>query len=533
MPEGKDMEKIRAMAATLPIWLWPALALASLPLFMALNIEGVYVSVLFGLRVYAVFNLRPAYYPVVALLELALVALNPYERLFPYVGAFNPETLFVHGAGVAATYSCAWLLRAYIDRIGSRIERAPLALGTVLAALSAGTGAAVVLAEYLSAGGEPSYLVSAAFARLNVYVTTALLFGIYAVFARARPRVIPGRAAATLVMALLPLAVLALMYRLFDLSGNLSVVFLFLVLFLLGSVYFSFRYGRMPAIAVSFMCIVLFSAAHNGWSLNTWHANAMYLLLFTVSCLFTAIYAERMRASERSLLQSAQREGNLIRNLQELELSLEARNAEYVNGIIRSLHDDVGQGLVAANLYMRVLQGRTQDPGALEAAGKASEMLEYAEKRMRAVLNKLADEHIDFGAIHAELAVGRIAMLLKASGIDYRLLVSPHSPAWHELGPAHWRFIYRFFQESVTNLLRHSRAGRCRIQLLARQNSGGSYVVISISDSDTANYYDFRRADSMGLKNLMATGADLGGRFHHCLRPEFKKMAFHFRMPAR
>lgn len=533
MPESSEMISIRAIMAAHPIWLWPALALASLPLFMALNIEGVYVSVLFGLRIYAVFNLRPAHYPAAALLELALVALNPYERLFPYVGAFNPETMLVHGAGVAATYSGAWLLRGDIRRIDARADSAPYGLAMVLVALSSVSAAAALLAEYLSAGHDLSYLVSAAFARLNAYVTTALLFGIYAVFARARPVVTPGRAAATLAMTLLPLAVLALMYRLFDLSGNLSVVFLFLVLFLLGSVYFSFRYGRMPAIAASFTCIVLFSAVHNGWSLNTWHANAMYLLLFTVSCLFTAIYAERMRASERSLLQSAQREGNLIRNLQELELSLEARNAEYVNGIIRSLHDDVGQGLVAANLYMRVLQGRTQDPGALEAAGKASEMLEYAEKRMRAVLNKLADEHMDFGAIHAELAIGRIATLLKASGIHYRLLVSPHSPAWHELGPGHWRFIYRFFQESVTNLLRHSRAGRCRIQLLARQNSGGSYVVISISDSDTANYYDFRRADSMGLKNLMATGADLGGRFHHCQRPEFKKMAFHFRIPVR
>lgn len=533
MLECIDMEKIRAVTASHPNWIWSVVALAALPLFMALDIEGVYVSVLFGLRVYAAFNLRPVHYPVVALLELALVAANPFNRLLPDFGAFNPETLAVHAAGIAATYVCAWLLRADIDRIGSRIERAPLALGTVLVALSAGTGAAVVLAEYLSAGGEPSYLASAAFARLNVYVTTALLFGSYAVFAKARPRVIPGRAAATLAMTLLPLAVLALMYRLFDLSGNLSVVFLFLVLFLLGSMYFSYRHGLLPAIAVSLACIVQFSAIHNGWSLNTWHANSVYLLLFCASCLFMAIYAKRLRASERGLIESAQREGNLIRNLQELELTLEARNTEYVNGIIRSLHDDVGQGLVAANLYMRVLQARTQDSGALEAAGKASEMLEYAEKRMRAVLNRLADEHMDFGAIHAELSVGRIATLLNTSGIDYRLLVSRHSPAWHELDAVHWRFIYRFCQESVTNLLRHSRAGHCRIQLLAHQGPNGSCVLISIRDSDTANYYDFHRTDSMGLKNLMSAGAALGGRFHHRLRPEFKKMAFYFRIPAR
>lgn len=527
------MENIRALTATHPIWLWPALALATLPLFMALNIEGVYVSALFGLRIYAVFNLRPAYYPAAALLELALVAANPFDRLFPYVGAFNPETMAVHGAGLVATYSGAWLLRGEIRRIDARAENAPYGLAMVLVALSMISAAAAMLAERLSASHDFSYLVSASFARLNAYVTSALLFGVYAVFAKARPAVSSGRAVAAAAMTLLPVAALAMTYRLFDLSGNVSVVFLLLTLFLLGSVYCSFRYGRMPAIAVSFVCIVLFSAVHNGWSLNTWHANAVYLLLFTVSCLYTAMYAERIRASERSLVQSAQREGNLIRNLQELELSLEARNAEYVNGIIRSLHDDVGQGLVAANLYMRVLQGRMQDPGALEAAGKASEMLEYAEKRMRAVLNQLADEHMDFGAIHAELAVGRIATLLKASGIEYRLLVSPHSPAWHELDAAHWRFIYRFFQESVTNLLRHSRAERCRIQLLAHQNDRGCCVLISIRDSDTANYYDFRRSDSMGLKNLMSAGAALGGRFHHCLRPEFKKMAFCFRIPAR
>ena len=112
-------------------------------------------------------------------------------------------------------------------------------------------------------------------------------------------------------------------------------------------------------------------------------------------------------------------------------------------------------------------------------------------------------------------------------------LVSRHSPVWHDLEPAHWRFIYRFCQESVTNLLRHSRADRCRIQLLARHNRGGSCVLVSIRDNDTANYYDFRRADSMGLKNLMSAAEDLGGRCHHRLRPEFKKMAFYFRIPAR
>ena len=527
------MEKIRAITATHPTWLWPGLAFASLPLFMVLNIEGVYISVLFGLRIYAVFTLRPAHYPAAALLEMALVAVNPFDRLFPYADTLNPETMAVHGVGVAVTYFVAWLLRGEIHRTDVPIGRTPYGLAMVLVALSLTSAAAVVFAEYLSDGHDLARLVSAAFARLNAYVTTAMLFGVYAVFARARPAVIPGRAVATLAMTLLPVAVLTLMYRLFDLSGNLSVIFLFLVLFLLGSVYFSFRYGRMPAIAASFVCIVLFSTLHNGWSLNTWHANAVYLLLFTISCLYTAIYAEHMRASERSLVQSVQREGNLIRNLQELELSLEARNVEHINDIIRSLHDDVGQGLVAANLYLRVLQGRAQDPGTLEAAGKASEMLEYAEKRVRAVLNKLADEHMDFGAIHAELSVGRIATLLKASGIEYRLLVSRHSQVWHDLDAAHWRFIYRFFQESVTNLLRHSRAERCRIQLLAHQDARGSCVLISIRDSDTANYYDFHRLDSMGLKNLMSAGAALGGRFHHCLRPEFKKMAFYFRIPAR
>lgn len=533
MPESNDMVSIRAVTASHPNWIWTALALSALPLYMALDIEGVYASALFGLRLYAVFNLRPAHYPAAALLELALVAVNPFERLFPFDRILNPETVTVHAAAIAATYVCAWLLRADIRRIGSRIEQAPYTLLLVLVALSAGSAAAAVLVEHLMVSRDVSFMVSAAFARVSVYLNTALVFGVFAVHAKGRPAMQLRRGAASIGLMLAVALVLMLTYRLFDLSGNLSVVFLFLLLLLLLSAYFSFRHGPLSALAASTTCIVLFSSFHDGWSLNTWHVNSVYLLLFTVSCLFVAIYAERLRASERGLIESAQREGNLIRNLQELELTLKARNAEYVNGIIRSLHDDVGQDLVAANLYMRVLQGRTQDAGALEAAGKASEMLEYAEKRMRAVLNKLADEHIDFGAIHAELAVGRIAMLLKASGIDYRLLVSPHSPAWHELGPAHWRFIYRFFQESVTNLLRHSRAGRCRIQLLARQNSGGSYVVISISDSDTANYYDFRRADSMGLKNLMATGADLGGRFHHCLRPEFKKMAFHFRMPAR
>ena len=34
-------------------------------------------------------------------------------------------------------------------------------------------------------------------------------------------------------------------------------------------------------------------------------------------------------------------------------------------------------------------------------------------------------------------------------------------------------------------------------------------------------------------KTIAGHGAALGGRFHHCLRPEFKKMAICFRIPAR
>ncbi|MFM6987378.1 MAG: sensor histidine kinase [Arenimonas sp.] len=515
------------------LWLWPTLVLATLPLFMALNIEGAYVSVLFGLRIYAVFNLRLLHYPVAGLLELVLVAVNPFDRIYPLAGPLNIELMTVHFTSVVATYACAWLLRPEMDRIGQRPETAPYLLVCVLAALALAGSAAPVLVDQLLADRDFSYTVSSAFARLNAYMTTALVFGIYAVSASGRPPLDVRLASTSAVMSALTVFLLAMMYRLYDITGNLSVIFLFLTLLLVIMVYLSFRNGPLPSVIAGFTCIVLFSSAHEGWSLSTWHLNTVYLLLFVGTCVSASIYGERMRTSERSLIESAHRERRLIRNLQEVELSLEARNAEYVNGIIRSLHDDVGQGLVAANLYMRVLQDRAQDSGILEAAGKASEMLEYTEKRMRAVLNKLADEHMDFGAIHAELSVGRIATLLKTSGIDYRLQVSSGPDAWQELDAGYWRFIYRFFQESVTNLLRHSRARSCRIQMIARQRLSGTRVVISIRDDDTANYYDFQRADSMGLRNLISSGVALGGRFHHCRRHRFKKTAFYFRIAPR
>lgn len=527
------METFTSKIHKRPVWFWSAFALASLPIFMALNIEGAYISVLFGLRIYAVFNLRPLHYPVAGLLELVLVAVNPFDRIYPLAGPLNIELMTVHSTSVVATYACAWLLRPEMDRIDQRPETAPYLLVCVLAALVLAGSAAPVLVDQLLADRDFSYTVSAAFARLNAYMTTALVFGIYAVSASGRTPLDARLASASAMMSALTVFLLAMMYRLYDITGNLSVIFLFLTLLLVIMVYLSFRNGPLPSVIAGFTCIVLFSSAHEGWSLSTWHLNTVYLLLFVGTCVFASIYGERMRASESSLIESSHRERRLIRNLQEVELSLEARNAEYVNGIIRSLHDDVGQGLVAANLYMRVLQDRAQDPGILEAAGKASEMLEYTEKRMRAVLNKLADEHMDFGAIHAELSVGRIATLLKTSGIDYRLQVSSGLDAWKELDAGYWRFIYRFFQESVTNLLRHSRARSCRIQMIARQRLSGTRVVISIRDDDTANYYDFQRADSMGLRNLISSGVALGGRFHHCRRHRFKKTAFYFRIAPR
>jgi hypothetical protein len=79
----------------------------SLLVFIGGDIEGIYISTLFGLRLVVILRLPARYYLPAALLEAAMVSINPGYGIYNFL---DPIAYQAHLVGIATTYLSAWFL---------------------------------------------------------------------------------------------------------------------------------------------------------------------------------------------------------------------------------------------------------------------------------------------------------------------------------------------------------------------------------------------------------------------------------------
>lgn len=215
----------------------------------------------------------------------------------------------------------------------------------------------------------------------------------------------------------------------------------------------------------------------------------------------------------------------------ELTREEEARRrvAEERLRIARDLHDSVAHAMTAINVQagaaVHVLSRRPQEAG--EAAGTALAAIQRASgevldelSAMLAVLR--ADGQGEDGqgedgpgADRAPLpGAGQIARLTetaKASGLDVTL--SADGPAANipaVVGTA----VYRVVQESLTNVVRHSRAKTARVRLAIRPDGS---VLAEVADDGPGTGAGTGRAapgTGVGIRGMRERVVSTGGRFH-------------------
>lgn len=178
--------------------------------------------------------------------------------------------------------------------------------------------------------------------------------------------------------------------------------------------------------------------------------------------------------------------------------------------VVRDVHDTVGRGLATVLLQLDAVDRE------LRAAHDPSEALMSARTAARSALSEtqrtvlgLGPAPLDGRSLHEALAL-EVAWVQSTSSMNARLIVSGEPVT---LSPETARQLFRIVQESLTNVVEHSRARRVRVGLVY----GDTHVTVLVEDDgigfDVAEIAGARAgaARGLGLRGLAARAHLLGG----------------------
>lgn len=209
-----------------------------------------------------------------------------------------------------------------------------------------------------------------------------------------------------------------------------------------------------------------------------------------------AARARRERAAaQRALAESERRLRALTDHLHQ---AVEAERA----AIARDVHDDVG-GMLAALRFDLAWLERHGDAASGARARRGLETLNQAVFAVQRLLRDLRPPALDAGIVAALEAL--VSQVSHRTGIDTRLgcnresidLVEPIAIA-----------VYRVAQESLTNVAKHARASRARVDLMVSDDT----LSLEVTDDGVGiRSDDIAKPGSFGLRGLAERARHAGG----------------------
>lgn len=174
------------------------------------------------------------------------------------------------------------------------------------------------------------------------------------------------------------------------------------------------------------------------------------------------------------------------------------------NRLARELHDSVSQQLFAASMMMSAINETKQSPeDSVESKQlkMVEEMIHQSQLEMRALLLHLRPVALK----NKSLKEGIEELLIELSqkvmmGINWKLEDFPLDKGIED-------HLFRILQESVSNTLRHSKAGKLDVLLVKRDN----LVILRIVDDGIGFEVDNTKAGSYGMQNMHERAVEVGG----------------------
>lgn len=211
---------------------------------------------------------------------------------------------------------------------------------------------------------------------------------------------------------------------------------------------------------------------------------------------------EHDRAQERVIQRSRDQLRRLAARLQEVR-------EEERKELARDLHDQVGQYLtvMGMDLHQIGLHGPVQG-AAREHMNHLSMLLDETVGIVQMITGRLRPPVLDELGLGRAIAGHVTARLESPRGVEWILDVDEDDGALRELDSDRAMALFRVFQESTTNVLRHSNASKAWIRLRAED---GAVVLEVEDDGDGITDEQLGGAESLGLIGMRERVASIGG----------------------
>ena len=174
------------------------------------------------------------------------------------------------------------------------------------------------------------------------------------------------------------------------------------------------------------------------------------------------------------------------------------------NRLARELHDSVSQQLFAASMMMSAIN-ETKDSTENEIEAKqlklVEEMIHQSQLEMRALLLHLRPVALKGKSLQEGMEELLMELMQKVTmDIKWKLEDFPVEKGVED-------HLFRILQESVSNTLRHSKAGQFEVLLIKRDG----FIILRVTDDGVGFDVDEQKAGSYGLQNMYERAVEIGG----------------------
>ncbi|MGI9650553.1 sensor histidine kinase [Chryseobacterium sp. RLHN22] len=218
------------------------------------------------------------------------------------------------------------------------------------------------------------------------------------------------------------------------------------------------------------------------------------IIIFTITLfiiVLTMIFVYVIFIQKKTTLLIKQKEKDM-RFEKELATSQIEMKEQTLNYIGQELHDDLGQKLSVVRLRQNQLIAKMKDSEKEELV-ELNQLLGECIQDIRALSKTLITEQIiHFGLI--ESLEREINKIRKLRLLKIELITQKHDV---DISPKHGLILFRIIQESINNILKHSKAKNVSIEI--EEN----YQKLSIKINDNGKGFNTQTVkDGSGLKNM-------------------------------
>ncbi len=173
--------------------------------------------------------------------------------------------------------------------------------------------------------------------------------------------------------------------------------------------------------------------------------------------------------------------------------------------ISRELHDDLGQALTAVKIDLGTIRRNVTDDEVLLRVNKASVLVSETIKTVQRLTARLRPQIIDDLGLDAAIEWYTNEFILR-TGIEVKLKIESDL----DISPEASHIVFRIMQESLTNIVRHSKATHVSLGL----NKSDEFINLTISDNGIGiNEPEIKSKRSFGIISMKERAASLGGTF--------------------